>query len=93
MQQFLQVLHEHQAKVRSVFQNLIGEDDDEEEKQSYDDIYGTIFFRCWRSICEIKVILQENQIDEQYFDEIIEKLTQFKLIYPVDQWENVVAEY
>lgn len=23
--------------------------------------------------------MQENQIDEQYFDEIIEKLTQFKL--------------
>uniref|UniRef100_Q0I3S8 Bifunctional glutamine synthetase adenylyltransferase/adenylyl-removing enzyme n=1 Tax=Histophilus somni (strain 129Pt) TaxID=205914 RepID=Q0I3S8_HISS1 len=77
-QQFLQVLHEHQQKVRSVFQNLIGEDDDEEEKQSYDDIWHD-FLDAEINEQEIKVILQENQIDEQYFDEIIEKLTQFKL--------------
>lgn len=77
-QQFLAVLHEHQQKVRSVFQSLIGEDTEEEEKNSTDDIWHD-FLDADLSEQEIESILQENQIDEQHFDEIIEKLIQFKL--------------
>ncbi|STO53509.1 bifunctional glutamine-synthetase adenylyltransferase/deadenyltransferase [Canicola haemoglobinophilus] len=77
-QQFLAVLHEHQQKVRSVFQSLIGEDTEEEEKNSTDDIWHD-FLDADLSEQEIETLLQENQIDEQHFDEIIEKLIQFKL--------------
>ncbi|MBN6710570.1 bifunctional [glutamate--ammonia ligase]-adenylyl-L-tyrosine phosphorylase/[glutamate--ammonia-ligase] adenylyltransferase [Haemophilus haemoglobinophilus] len=77
-QQFLAVLHEHQQKVRSVFQSLIGEDTDEEKKNATDDIWHD-FLDTDLNEQEIEMLLQENQIDEQHFDEIIEKLIQFKL--------------
>ncbi|QLB12557.1 glutamate-ammonia-ligase adenylyltransferase [Bisgaardia hudsonensis] len=76
-QSFYTVLQTHHQKVRSVFDNLIGENDDEEKNQETD---------IWNDFLdedlvpqEIEQILITQGIQENTQEEIIDRLYQFKM--------------
>ncbi len=73
---FYRVLQQHQQKVRSVFATLIGEDSEDEEKSvdnDWNDFLDSDFQRE-----ELERILTDNRIDESEYEDIIDKLEQFK---------------
>ncbi|AKD37702.1 bifunctional glutamine-synthetase adenylyltransferase/deadenyltransferase [Pasteurella multocida subsp. multocida OH4807] len=74
---FYAVLQQHQQKVRSVFNNLIG-DENESEKNNEDNQWAD-FLDPDLENSELSAMLEENHIAEAHLEEIIDKLNQFRM--------------
>ena len=71
---FLAVLHEHQRKVRSVFQSLIGDEQEENTSENaWEDFLETDFDEQ-----ELLGILQQNGVPETEQDAVLDRLLQFR---------------
>ncbi|VEI58018.1 glutamate-ammonia-ligase adenylyltransferase [Pasteurella multocida] len=74
---FYTVLQQHQQKVRSVFNNLIG--DEKESEKNNEDNHWVDFLDPDLENSELTIMLEENNIAKAYFEEIIDKLNQFRM--------------
>ncbi|MBN6079415.1 bifunctional [glutamate--ammonia ligase]-adenylyl-L-tyrosine phosphorylase/[glutamate--ammonia-ligase] adenylyltransferase [Aggregatibacter actinomycetemcomitans] len=71
---FLTVLHDHQRKVRSVFQSLIGDEQEENPSENeWEDFLETDFDEQ-----ELLGILQQNSVPEAEQDAVLDRLLQFR---------------
>ncbi|MBN6063919.1 bifunctional [glutamate--ammonia ligase]-adenylyl-L-tyrosine phosphorylase/[glutamate--ammonia-ligase] adenylyltransferase [Aggregatibacter actinomycetemcomitans] len=71
---FLTVLHDHQRKVRSVFQSLIGDEQEENPSENeWEDFLETDFDEQ-----ELLGILQQNGVPEAEQDAVLDRLLQFR---------------
>ncbi|EGY34064.1 glutamate-ammonia-ligase adenylyltransferase [Aggregatibacter actinomycetemcomitans serotype e str. SC1083] len=71
---FLTVLHDHQRKVRSVFQSLIGNEQEENiSENDWEDFLETDFDEQ-----ELLGILQQNGVPEAEQDAVLDRLVQFR---------------
>ncbi|MBN6067989.1 bifunctional [glutamate--ammonia ligase]-adenylyl-L-tyrosine phosphorylase/[glutamate--ammonia-ligase] adenylyltransferase [Aggregatibacter actinomycetemcomitans] len=71
---FLDVLHDHQRKVRSVFQSLIGDEQEENTSENeWEDFLETDFDEQ-----ELLGILQQNGVPETEQDVVLDRLLQFR---------------
>ncbi|MBN6066423.1 bifunctional [glutamate--ammonia ligase]-adenylyl-L-tyrosine phosphorylase/[glutamate--ammonia-ligase] adenylyltransferase [Aggregatibacter actinomycetemcomitans] len=71
---FLTVLHDHQRKVRSVFQSLIGDEQEENPSENdWEDFLETDFDEQ-----ELLGILQQNGVPEAEQDAVLDRLVQFR---------------